>query len=62
MQTPEHLIKIKEVISMTAISRTMIYDKIKKGVFPKPIRLGPRATAWRLSQIQEWILSRETAQ
>lgn len=31
------------------VSRTIIYEWVKKGHFPKPIKIGGRAIAWRFS-------------
>jgi len=49
------LIRLPEVTSETGLSRSTIYQKIKRGEFPPPIRLGARAVAWESSAIEEWI-------
>ena len=49
------LIKLKEVINLTALSRSLIYKKMKEGLFPKSVSLGDRAVAWVESEIEEWI-------
>jgi len=36
-----------------------IYHLIRKGNFPRPVKLGQRAVAWRESDISDWIDSRE---
>ena len=51
----EKLLRRPEVEAMTGLSRAGIYDKMAKGDFPRPMRLGPRAVAWRESDVQEWI-------
>ena len=33
----------------------MIYAMIAEGEFPAPIRIGRRAVAWRLSDIESWV-------
>lgn len=50
-----NLIKLKDVISITTLSKATIYRLIKQGSFPNSISLGPRAVAWKLSDIVEWI-------
>ncbi|MBE3765827.1 AlpA family phage regulatory protein [Vibrio parahaemolyticus] len=34
----------------------------EKGLFPRRIRLGNRSVAWRLSEVLEWIETREGVQ
>ena len=52
------LIKLKEVINKTCLSRSSIYDYVDRGLFPKPVKLGARSVAWVLSEVDEWILIR----
>ena len=40
------------------LSRTSIYDRIKKQEFPAPVSLGARAVAWTSDSIENWIESR----
>ena len=37
------------------ISRAAWWNGIKKGRFPRPIKLGPRTTAWRVEDILKLI-------
>jgi len=37
------------------ISRSSWWKGVKEGRYPKPVKLGPRTTAWRLSDIQPLI-------
>jgi len=54
------LLKLKDVISMTSLSKASIYRQLNAGTFPSPIRLGPRAVAWVMSEIEEWIESKRS--
>lgn len=49
------VIKIRGVTLVTQISRSAIYELIKKGLFPKPIKLGVRASGWFESEIEQWL-------
>ena len=40
---------------LTAMKKSKLYDLVKQGRFPAPVRIGPRAVRWRLSAVQEWI-------
>lgn len=49
------VIKLKDVINTTGLSRSSIYAYMAKGEFPKPIQLGPRAVAWVEKEVQGWL-------
>lgn len=49
------LIKLKDVVLMTSLSRATIYRLISQGKFPKQIHLSERATAWLRREVVEWI-------
>lgn len=51
----QRLIKLKEVMHITALSRSSIYKKMSEGTFPKSISLGERAVAWDEEEVFEWI-------
>jgi prophage regulatory protein len=36
-------------------SRTTIWRKVRAGEFPKPVKLSERITAWRASDIRQWM-------
>ena len=55
---PTDLIKIKEVIEMTGLSRSSIYRFVKLGEFPKPINLSSRSVAWVRGSVEEWVLDK----
>lgn len=43
------------VAPLIPIGKTSWWDGIKKGRFPKPVKLGARITAWRVEDILELI-------
>ena len=49
------ILRRKDVESMVGLSRSTIYKLMNQGLFPKAIRLGPRAVGWRISDIENWI-------
>ena len=57
--THETLIRRPIVETDTGLSRSGIYALMAKNEFPKPVRLGPQSVAWRQSEVQAWIASRE---
>jgi len=56
----EKLHRRPAVEDMTALSRSTIYALMEEGRFPRPVRIGKRAVAWRDSDLREWLESRET--
>jgi len=49
------VIKIATVKELTALSAASIYRLMKKGTFPKQIKLGERSSAWFLEEIYNWL-------
>jgi len=54
-------LRLPDVKNRTALSRSSIYAKIKHGIFPKHINLGPRSVGWLESEVNEWIAARINA-
>ena len=57
----EHLDKLPAVLARLPYSRSRWYAGVKSGEFPKPVRLGARAVAWKRSQIDALISSLQSA-
>ena len=54
----ENFLTIKEVRQRVTLSKTHIYRLIRAGLFPVPIPLGPRRTAFLESEVQDWMQAR----
>lgn len=54
----ERLIRLPQVESLTGLRRAHIYGLARRGQFPKPLKLGARASAWRESMVLAWIQER----
>lgn len=54
----QEIIKLPEVLSIVKCSKAKVYSEIKKGSFPKPIKLGDRAVAWVMDDVTEWLEQR----
>jgi prophage regulatory protein len=57
---PRLLARLPTVLKLTGLGRSTIYRWIADGSFPAPVRLGPRAVAWRWSDLDRWTQSRAT--
>jgi len=55
------LIKLKEVIEITCLTKATIYRMIADGKFPKQVSLGDRAVAWVYQEIENWVNERINA-
>lgn len=53
--TSQRLIRLRDVRARTGLSASGIYAKISNGQFPRPIKLGPRASAWIECEVTDWI-------
>jgi len=42
----------------TGLGRSTIYRLVASGEFPRPVHLGPRAIAWRWSDLERWSATR----
>ena len=51
----DRLLRAKEVLAIIPISRSSWYKGVKEGRYPQPIKLGPRTTCWRESDINKLI-------
>lgn len=49
------LLSASEVANTIGMSKSWIYQQIKQGKFPEPLRLGPQKTAWKFADIAEWV-------
>lgn len=58
---PSAVLRRQDVEKLTGLARSTIYDMVRKGAFPPPIRLGSRAVGWRLAEVEDWLASRKRA-
>ncbi len=56
---PEYLTR-QEVMALVRLRKTRLYEMVRDGLFPAPIRLGLRMIAWREADVRRWLESRET--
>ena len=58
---PLVILRRPEVEARTGLACSTIYDGIKAGTFPAPVKLGPQAVGWVESEINEWLAARVAA-
>jgi len=47
----DKLLRLKDVLTLVPVGKSSWWKGVKEGRFPKPIKLGPRTTCWRYSDI-----------
>lgn len=52
------IIRLKDVILRTGLSRSSIYFFSKNGTFPSSVKLGPRAIGFKEDEVNEWVNNR----
>ena len=57
----DRILRRRMVEQMTGLPCSTLYQWISKGLFPAPIRLGPRNVGWRQSVVTEWLTTRISA-
>lgn len=60
----ESLLRLPQVLELIPISKSAWWQGCKDGRYPKPIKLGPRTTVWKASDISAFMrqLSRSPVQ
>ncbi len=57
----DRLLRLPEVQRLTGLGRSVIYQQMRDGVFPRSVKVGPRAASWSEAAIHAWIQQRLTA-
>jgi predicted DNA-binding transcriptional regulator AlpA len=48
-------LRLPEVLKFFPVSRSTWWAGVKSGRYPKPVKLGPKITAWRSEDIRQLI-------
>lgn len=59
--TSKLLYRVNQLTAEIGISRAHLYQLVKRGEFPQPIKIGDRAIAWPAQAIEAWIAERAAA-
>ena len=57
----DRLLRLPEVQRLTGLGRSVIYQQMRDGLFPRSIKVGPRAASWSEAAVQAWIQQRLAA-
>lgn len=56
--TPEPLLRKPRVLEIRGDSNTTLYRDIQAGLFTKPVKVGPRKSAWPASEVDALLKAR----
>ena len=48
-------VRLSSILAIIPISKSSWREGVRDGRFPKPIKLGPRTTVWRVEEIRAFI-------
>lgn len=54
----EKFLRIDDVMSLTGLAKSTVWLWVKENKLPKPIKLSPRVTVWKLTEIEEWLTNK----
>ena len=57
----DRLVRLPEVRGRTGLGKTTIYSLMRRGRFPRSVKVGLRAVAWREADLADWLASRPLA-
>lgn len=55
------VMRMKNVVETTGLCRATIYNRLKDGTFPAPIRLGVKSIGFLASEVNAWIAEKSNA-
>jgi len=55
LRTALTILRRKQVEARTGLSRSTIYERIARGEFPRPVKIGARAVGWTSESIDSFI-------
>jgi len=55
MKEPQILRRDSVLFYCGITGNSSLYDLMKEGLFPKPVKIGKRAVGWRKSDLDAWL-------
>ena len=51
----EKFLRLPQVMEAVGLKKSSIWNGVKEGKFPKQIKLSPKVSVWKKSDIDNWI-------
>jgi prophage regulatory protein len=58
MSEPFRFLRLRQVLERTALPRSTLYEMMRKGEFPKQVKISQRSVAWREDEVDAWCMAR----
>jgi prophage regulatory protein len=55
------LLRVRQVMATCGKSRSAIYKDMKRGLFPRQVKITSRAAGWSRNEIEAWLEQRKRA-
>ena len=52
-------VRLPTILKVFPVSKSTWWAGVKDGNYPKPVKLGPKITAWRVEDIKQLIASKQ---
>lgn len=52
-------VRLPQILRVFPVSKSTWWAGVKEGLYPKPVKLGPKITAWRVEDVRALIQSFE---
>lgn len=52
----EGFVRLPAILQILGIKKSYFWEQVKEGRFPKPIKIGPRISVWRVEDIRRLIV------
>ena len=53
----DKFLRLSQILQLIPIGKSTLWEKVKKGEFPKQIKLGTKISVWKESDVQAYINS-----
>lgn len=53
----EGYVRLNQILQIIPVGKSTWWAKVKQGVYPQPVKLGERTTAWKVEDIRKLIES-----
>ena len=54
--TMNAILRMKDLRPLVCLAQSSVYEQVKVGTFPKPIKMAPRSAGWLRSEIDAWVV------
>lgn len=55
IDSSDRIIRLKEVLQKTGLTRSTLYRKVAARTFPRQIAISTRCMGWRQSDLDDWL-------